>query len=207
MRNVTVALMSDTVSAVEKERSYDLYLSSGLSFHWSNPNHGVTLTDGKIAWIIDDDQREAQFSRIVEVRLQTGGNAQDLIAMCKITFVDGYFLTVYNGSAMGLPDDAQAALYRDFVGDLHRRLVASKTNVDYIAGFSEGRYHIVLPASILLGLLVVALPFVLLLVTGEIKVLFLLIGGVWLFWPMYKMVQANKPHTYDPTHLPSALLL
>lgn len=199
--------MSDTKAAPGNERSYGLYLSSGLSFHWSNPNHGVRLTDDRIAWTIDDNRQDAHFSRIVEVRLQTGGNAQDLIAMCKITFVDGYVLTVYNGSAMGLPDNAQAALYRDFVRDLHRRLVASKARVDYIAGFSEGRYHIVLPASIALGLIVVALPFVLVLITGEIKVLFALIAGAWLFWPMYKMVQANKPQTYDPTHLPSELLL
>jgi len=199
--------MNDAASAAGHERRYDLYLSTGLSFHWSNPNHGITLTDDRIAWTIDDNPQEARLASIAEVRLQTGGNAQDLIAMCKLTFVDGYVLTVYNSGAMGLPDSAQAPLYRDFVRDLHRRLVASKARVDYIAGFSEGRYHIVLPASILLGLLVVALPFVLLLITAEIKVLFLLIAGAWLFWPMYKMVQANKPHTYDPTHLPSELLL
>lgn len=199
--------MSDTKAATENEHHYDLYLSSGVSFHWSNPNHGITLSDLMLAWTIDDDPQEGRLTSIAEVRLQTGGNAQDLVAMCKITFVDGYALTVYNGSAMGLPDSAQAALYREFVRDLHRRLIASKARIAYMAGFSEGRYHVALPAGILLGLIVVALPFVLLLITGEIKVLFLLIAGAWLFWPMYKMVQANKPHTYDPAHLSDELLL
>lgn len=144
---------------------------------------------------------------MAQIRLQTGGNAQDLVAMCLISFADGYVLTVYNGSAQGLPDDAQAALYRDFVRGLHRRLVASRAPVDYVAGYAEGRYHIVLVAGILLGLIAVALPFVLVLITGESKALFLLAGGVFLFWPLYRMVQANKLNRYDPADLPDELLL
>lgn len=156
---------------------------------------------------MDDQPQKAKLASVVQIRLETGGNAQDIIAMCVISFVDGYVLTVYNGSAQGLPDNAQAALYRDFVRDLHQRLVASKAAIDYVAGYTTGRYHIVLVAGSLLGLLVVVLPFVLLLVTGEIKTLFLLATGIFLYWPLSRMVQANKPHSYDPAHIPSELLL
>lgn len=199
--------MSTTEPASGNERSYDLYLSAGLSFHWSNPNHGVTLADARIIWTIDGETQEAKLASIVQIRLQTGGNAQDVVAMCLVSFADGYVLTVYNSSAQGLPDSGQAAIYREFVRDLHRRLAVAKVPVDCVAGYTEGRYQVVLVSGVLLGLIVVVLPFVLLLVTGEAKALYLLGAGIFLFWPLYRMVQANKPHRYDPADLPEDLLL
>jgi len=61
-------------------------------------------------------------------------------------------------------------------------------------------------ASGLLGLIAVAGPIGLWLVTGNVQALLLLIGGVALCWPLYKMMQNNAPRRYDPKQLPAELL-
>jgi hypothetical protein len=52
----------------------------------------------------------------------------------------------------------------------------------------------------------VALPFVLLIITPESKVLSLLLAGGFLCWPLAKMVQNNSQREYNPDQLPAKLL-
>jgi hypothetical protein len=189
-------------------RTYDVYLTtSARRFYFRNPNHGVTLTNDKIGWTFDDTTDEALFANIVAVHLQSGGDWRNVIDQCTIELSDGLTLSITNGNSGGLPDDTQVPLYRDFVRDLHRRLAARKSaSIRFTAGTTPGRYQVVLVCAILLGIICVALPFVLVFITGQLKALGLLIAGGFLCWPLAKMVQNNTPRAYRPEQIPEELL-
>jgi len=189
-------------------QAYDVYLSTGgRRFYFRNPNHGVTLNDDNIAWIADGRADEVAFANAVAVHLQSGGSPQAVIDQCTIKFVDGVRLTISNGNSSGLPDKTQMRLYRDFVRDLHSRLAArGNAAIRYTAGYTPTRYRVVLICAILAGLLFVAVPFVLLLIKGDAQIFGLLLAGIFLCWPLVKMVMSNAPRAYTPDLPPEELL-
>ena len=113
-------------------------------------------------------------------------------------------LHVSDANASGLPDDAQRAVYRDFLRDLHAKLEGHR--VSFTAGYSRARYLVVLVASILLGLIIVAIPLVIVLITGETRAFLLLFVGVMLALPLARMVKSNAPRPYTPDDLPEELM-
>jgi hypothetical protein len=112
-------------------------------------------------------------------------------------------LHVSDATASGLPDQASRVVYRDFLRDLHGRLESDR--VSFTAGYSQARYRVVLIASILLGLILVATPLVLLMITGETRALLLLFVGAMLALPLARMVKANAPRPYTPDTPPEEL--
>jgi hypothetical protein len=194
--------------ATADKRRYDVYLTAGgRRFYFRNDNHGVTLDDARIAWTYDGRTEKAPLSDIVAVHLQSGGSWQNVIDQCEIAFATGDTVTVSNAGASGVPDDGQTPIYRDFVRDLHRRLAARGAGaIRFTAGYRPLNYRVVLVGAVLLGMICVALPLVLLAITGEFKVLGLLVGGVVLCWPLARMVQNNAPREYQPQKLPDELL-
>jgi hypothetical protein len=189
-------------------QTYDVYLTTGARrFYIRNDNHGATLSDDSIGWNFDGRADTAAFADIVSVHLQSGGSWQNVIDQCSIGLADGTTITFSNGNASGLPDDRQAAIYRDFVRDLHRRLAARRDlTIRFTAGYGQGTHQAVTVCAVLLGLICVALPLVLVVVTGQMQALYLLIVGGALCWPLAKMVQNNAPRGYEPTQLPEELL-
>jgi hypothetical protein len=191
--------------AVEEKKSYGLYArSGGPRFAWRLHDQGVSLGHGRIAWNEDGARHEAPLAGIESVHLQSGGDWQNVIGQCDIGFRDGRVLHITNGNASGLPDAAQRAIYRDFLRDLHGRL--SGARVRFTAGFPPRRYRVVLVAAILLGLIIVATPLVLLLITGETRALLILVAGGMLGFPLTRMVKANAPRPYTPDDLPEELM-
>jgi hypothetical protein len=191
------------------ERRYDLYLSAGRKrFSFRNTDHGVTLTPDGIAWTADDTDDAAPFSNIRAVHLQSSGDWKNALNTCTLTFADGHRLVVHDGNSFGTADEAQTPLYAGFVRDLHARLARSADGgaVAYTSGYTQGRYTVLLVSSCLLGIIALPLPLVLFLLTGDIKALFIAIGGAWMAWPLYKMVKANAPRSYAPDALPQALM-
>lgn len=195
-------------AAPKTERIHDVYFTtSAKRFYFRNNNHGVELTSSHIKWTMEGTPDDALLSDIVGVHIQTGGNWQDAVSQCQITFADGDRLTATNGNANGVRDDAQTPLYRAFVHDLHQRLAArGDLNIDFTAGYKSGNYQVVLVCAVLLGIIGVVLPVVLFLITSDTKALSLLVGGAFLCWPLAQMVMKNGPRTYDPNHLPEELL-
>lgn len=200
--------MSAGEPTAEASKTYDLYLhAEGSGFHWRVLDQGVTLTRDRMAWAISGQAQEARYTSVAMVRLHTGGVPDAAIAMCEITFVDGYVLTVFNGNSGNTPDSAQADIYRAFVRDLHARLAASKASVQYIAGFPGRHYKGLVVAVSAAVLLFIVLPVVLLFMTGDPKVLYLLFVGAGLAWPMIKIGKTNVPATYNPKAIPGELLV
>jgi hypothetical protein len=107
----------------------------------------------------------------------------------------------------GAGDDGQAGLYRDFVLDLHARLAAlGNSSIAFTGGFGEARYKFGIGLMIVVGLFFLALPLVLMLITGETKILYTLYCAVLLAWLLYKVVVANRPQAYDPRSPPEELI-
>jgi len=203
--------MSDAVWQPGNPSRHDVYftVSGGSRFFLRNPNHGVIVSDDGLAWTVDGRDETIAFGDIVAVHLQTAalGNAQQIIDQCKIEFANGAALTISNTGTSGLPKAEQTPIYRDFVHDLHARLVVHEHGaIRFTAGMAPWRYKGLLITMIIAGILFLAVPFGLVLVTGDLHGLWLMLGGVGLGWPLVKLLQTNTPRDYTPDRLPDELL-
>jgi hypothetical protein len=191
-------------------RSYALYLRlPDRSSFWGMKDQGITLTRDSISWSVDGQDVVAPLTDIAEVHLQTGAIGGDKIASCRLRFADWSQISILSCDSRGGGDTtaAQAELYSDFVHDLHARLAAlTGASIAFTAGFSEARYQFgKVLVAVVVGFFVV-MPTVLVLITGQLKALAVLNGGVVLAWPVYQVVTANAPRNYDPDNLPEELV-
>jgi len=188
--------------------SYDLYLSFGQKrFVWTNPDHGVTLTDSAIAWIAGGREWRARLRDVAEVHLRTGNIGESTIATCRLRFADGSTVLIASSNSHGLQDNARDRLYATFVDDLHRRLAALEdARIAFMAGVSAARYRFGKILVVVAGLFFIVTPTVLLLITREWSMAWALYTGVLLLWPVYRVMQANAPRIYDPRHVPPELV-
>lgn len=196
-------------TALSATRHYDLaFGTSSRSYLFRNPNRGVSLTDERISWVLEGAADSAPYNNVASVHLQTGGDWRNAVSHCAITFADRHVLTVTNATATGVSDDDSSRVYRDFVFDLHARLVSSKTErtVRYLAGYQGARYAIMLGCTMILGGIFVILPLLLLIRLGRFEILLTLFAGVGLMWPLVKMISNNMPRDYSPKALPNELL-
>lgn len=196
-------------SAPSATRHYDLaFGTSSRTYLFKNPNRGVVLTHERISWVLEGVADSAPYVNIAGVHLQSGGDWQNAVSQCRITFADRYILTVTNANASGAADPDNSHLYSNFVRDLHAQLLASKTTrtVRYMAGYQGARYAIAFGSAVLLCMIGVVTPFILLFITGRLEVLLTLIGGIGLMWPLVKMISNNMPRDYSPRALPDELL-
>ena len=188
-------------------KSYDLYLGFGAKrLVWTNPDHGVTLTDDGIAWFAGGSEWQARLRDITEVHLQTGNVGENTIATCRLKFLDDTSLSILSSNSRGLQDASHDKLYVAFVRDLHRRLAAADAHVAFTAGFSDARYRFGKVVAVVAGLFFVVAPTVLLLMTREANMVWALYAGVLLVWPLYGLMRANAPRSYDPRHVPPELM-
>jgi hypothetical protein len=139
--------------------------------------------------------------------LQSGGSAQNAIRQCRIGLIGGFWLEVTDGNAAGLSHSDYAPAYCCFVRDLHARLAAAVPGaIRFTAGYTGARYHIVIACAIALGLITVALPVAMLPMVGDARVLGIALAGGVMLWPLVRMLQANKPRSYQPHALPEQLV-
>jgi hypothetical protein len=81
-------------------------------------NRGIRLLDDRIDWIIDGRDHDCPFNNIAQIRLSAGP-----VFTCRIRFRDGSGLRIYDGDGSVLADRQGRARYRDFVLQLHERLL------------------------------------------------------------------------------------
>jgi|SRR5579872_5300171 len=187
-------------------RHYDLYVSVGARFYFHNPNHGVTLSDEGLAWRADGRDDHAAFANIGAVHLQSGGDWRNAIDQCRLELADGSAVIVTNADALGLPNEQQTALYRAFVRDLHRRIVVAGAPIHFSAGYSPGRYRVILICVVLVGLMFIGIPLVMLMATWDTAFAGLLLAGFFFCWPLVLMLRNNAPRDDRPDIPPDKLL-
>jgi hypothetical protein len=194
--------------AIPAGKRYDVYLSvKGSRFVWTNPNHGVALTEDGIAWFAGGRDWQARLRDVTEVHLQTGRAGEITIATCRLQFADSSTLTIVSTNSKGLQDAAQDKLYAAFVYELHQRLAAlTDVRIAFTAGVSAARYRFGNVVVVIAALFLVVTPMVLLLITGEWQLVWVLVSGALLVWPVYRLIRTNAPRIYDPRQVPGQLL-
>jgi tetrahydromethanopterin S-methyltransferase subunit F len=204
-------LVPDLDLKAASAQDYDVYfiVPGSPRFVWRNANHSLTVSDSGIAYTADGNAQTAAFSDFAAIHLSTAalGNANNVIDQCKIEFNSGDTITISNAAANGLPNDPQTRIYRDFVRDLHARLVATGHDaINFTAGMSSGRYKGAMAAVVIAGLFFVVTPLVLVFVTGDPHALILMGTGVFFVWPFMRLISHNTPRSYTPDALPDELI-
>ena len=210
--------MTDTAEAAasaaptparRNERHYDLLTREGsLLEHLTMNKDGITLDDEGLAWHCADERHSGAFADIAGIRLEMGilqgmGN----LYTCRIEFRDGtpLFITSVIGSGEKAGD--RDATYRDFVRDLHRRIPpAIRATIDFHAGNSAGRQMFGMVTLVVATLFFIVMPIVLLLITREPSMVWALMVGGGLVFPLYRVLGRNTPRTYDPSRIPPELM-
>jgi hypothetical protein len=196
--------------AAPAPKNYPLYFrAAGMGMYFKNTCLGVTLTGNSLEWHVDGKDDGAQLINIATIHLQSGGDFKNATNQCTIVFKDRFAITVTDANSLGVTDDSQTPLYRDFVRALHARLAATGLAdgaIAFTSGYQGARFAVAAVASALLGIIAFGIPLVIWIWKGDWHAFWLLCGGAFLLWPMFKMVKHNKPSHYDPKRLPEELM-
>lgn len=186
-------------------RHFDLYFRAGQSggIVWRYRDCGITLSPEGMEWYSEGQRRFTDYTTIDSIRIQTGhiprsGN----FGSCEIIFRNGRKLTVTSLDSWGSPDDERLDDYAEFLQDLHAHLGrADKERIHFLAGATEGRQIAGKISAVVGGLFFIVLPLVLLVITGEVKALFISLGGLAFIVPVFRTLRKNEPRTYNPDSL------
>jgi hypothetical protein len=193
--------------AAQGLHTYDLCISvAGWRLFWRNRNHGVTLGDETIAWTMDGQANETAYGNVVAVHLDSVG--QKITAdRCTITIADGRGLLIVNTDPGGYADATRAALYRDFIRDLHGRLPADRySDIRFTAGGPIWRYWTMLISALAGAPLFAAAGLAGYFIFHQWNGLGLFLVGEYLCWRLFRRALANAPRDYTPDRLPEQLL-
>jgi hypothetical protein len=195
--------------AAEDEVRFDLFNSDGhFRLVWRLTDPGVVVEPDALRLRRAGRWTRLPYDRIVSVTLSTGAVGTGIIGNCTIELVDGTRTIITNMNERGVADGRRDGDYRRFVVTFHQALVEcdSLPSIRFRSGFSEARSNGLFVVMLLASALFVVLPLVLLLATGELKMLWaLLVGGTVLVFPAWKVFGANRPATYNPGAPPDLL--
>ena len=129
------------------------------------------------------------------------------IGSCAIELGNGSKILVSNVGPSGLPDGSRDGTYRRFVEDFHRQLIAAKAvgSINFHSGFSQARMTGIMIILVIATGFFLLMPLVLLLITHDLKGLWILLVGAGLVFPLYRIAGANQPATYNPGEPPDLL--
>lgn len=192
-----------------QRRDYGLFVrrgAGGLVLKLSD--EGVALTGDRLSWTVDGGEDSRPLSDIIGVHLSVAHIARHGdFGSCEIRLGGAPPLQVVGSSAFGFPADERNPVYAGFIRDLHGALAMRPPGtVRFSAGVSEGRLQVMQVMLVVTGLLFVALPLVLLLLTGDLRMLAGALAGGLLVAGLYGWAEKNRPRVYDPHRVPPELL-
>jgi hypothetical protein len=193
--------------------AYDLYyLVNDKRFFRRDLNRGVSLVDGgrdsAILWRTTKGEADRQlWTDIISVNMTSGTSGKDVVNNCRIDFRGGRFLIVTDAGTTGQADHGRTPIYRDFVRALHSRLaLAPPGTIRFSAGISNARQVVMLTLGAIARLLFVATPPGLVMILREWRALGPLATGTSFIWPFWKVIETNRPRSYDPRFPPGELM-
>ena len=198
--------------AQQASTSYDLYfLLNGKRFFWRNPNCGITLIDAglqsRLVWRTESGEDSRLWTDITSVTMMSGTDGKNEINSCQIQFRGGRSITATDTGSNGQLEAGRTPIYRDFVRALHARLALAPAGaIRFSAGVSEGRHTVMLVILMIGALFFVATPLMLLFIVRDWRVIGVLVAGAAFMWPFWRVVENNRPRTYDPRHPPGELM-
>lgn len=189
----------------DQRRHHDLHFREGPGggIVWRFRDCGIWLSPAGLEWYADGEKRFTDYTTIEAIRLQTGHIPKSgAFGSCILTFRNGRDLTVTSLDSWGSPDPGRFDDYAEFVQDLHGHLGdEDRRRIRFHAGSTPGRQMFGTVSIVLGGLMFVALPLVLVLITGEAKAFFIMLGGIAFIFPAFRTLKKNEPRSYDPRHL------
>jgi len=141
------------------DQAYDLYCPMGEpATRFRLRAQGLHLAMDRLRWTLNGHAFEEKLLDVVQVGLELSPATVDFYGVCTIMFKDGTVLTVLGGNRRGGSQRARAVLYRNFVSDLHHRLVQQGAgSIEFIAGAASQRLLIVGVAAVSV-MLILAIP-------------------------------------------------
>lgn len=201
--------MSDTSKDETQRRDYGLFVRrnpGGLALKLSDEGAGL---DGEhLFWSSSGGEDSRLLSNITGVHLSVAHIAEHGdFGSCEIRFGGAAPLQVVGSSAFGFPDDERSPVYAAFARDLHESLALRPAgSVRFSAGVSEGRLQGMRVLLVIMSLLFFALPLILLIWSGDLRLLVATLFGAIVIAGGYGWTQKNRPRGYDPRHIPPELL-
>ncbi|WP_332696759.1 hypothetical protein [Bosea sp. (in: a-proteobacteria)] len=190
-------------------RRYGLFVRRGAGgVALKHDDEGVGLDGDLLFWSTQTGEVARPLAEVTGVHLSTAHIVRHGdFGACTIAFSGAAPLIVSSSSAYGFPEDERNQTYRAFLQDLHRTLAErSPGTVRYSSGVSEARIRFVQVLLIIMGLMMVALPIVLLAMTGELSMLSVIAVGGAFTWGYFNWAQKNAPRTYEPDRIPPELM-
>lgn len=193
---------------IHERRDYALFVRRDNSMFLKLSDEGVTLDGERLCWTIDGSEESRPLGEVRGVHLFVAHIPEyGDFGTCEIRFDGPALLLVTASSATGFPDEERNRVYAAFVRDLHRALAAKPTRtVRFSAGASEGRLRGMRVLLVILSLCFVALPLVLLVWSGDFRLLAGAMFGGALIVGGYAWMQKNRPRDYHPQRVPEGLL-
>jgi hypothetical protein len=182
---------------------YDLNTHAGeVTTAFRLRDTGIRLDGDRLRWSIDGVARDAALADIEAIRLTSEVETMRGpigATSCQIRFLDGRAVTVFGGNSLSPDPAARRARYEAFVADLHRRLERDdRARIRFVAGFGGARFGILLVAALLSVTLFLVGPLVGLLIKPSPRILIGLVFGVIINAGLFRLLQLNAPHLYDP---------
>jgi hypothetical protein len=194
------------------DTAYDLcFLVDDKRHFWKNPNRGITLTDAGrascLTWTSEGRETSRLWTDIAAVAMASASDGKHEVNNCRIRFNDGRTLTVTDTGESGTLDETRTPVYRDFARALNARLAhAPQGTIAFTAGMTEARHNVMIALLFVTTAFFVAMPLVLLFIVRDWRVLGTLAAGAALVWPLWRIVENNRPRRYDPRNPPPELM-
>jgi hypothetical protein len=148
------------------------------------------------------------FTGIMSVTLSSGAVGRSgVIGNCTIQLNNLSRIVVSNVNNRGFANGQQNGAYRNFIRAFHQRLIASGAakSISFRSGYSEARITGLRVALVFATAFFLVLPFVLLLISRDLKALSLLAAGAALVVPLFGVASKNAPSAYYPDRPPDLL--
>lgn len=210
-RRATAALAANGAERPDNDaKRYGLLITgdSSLRFRMRLTDEGISPGADRLGFMREGEWMSWPYADIGSVTLSSNGvNGSNLIGRCVVEFRDGTRLSVTNAGERGLARADRVPEYRTFVRDLHQRLISSGAakHIVFRSGHSPARRNVLIAAIVAGTALFIALPVVLLLLTGKLQMLTALAGGLLLLQPACQVVGPNRPGIYSPSDPPEFL--
>lgn len=170
---------------------------------------GVELRDGQLFWSERGRQRSAHLKDLSRVNLKVNfGGRGRLVGIMVLWFRDGTTLNIFSADAVGRFDRQRSATYREFVQALHEAIPQEcRSRIEFVAGGMNNN-----AARLVGGLTLVAAFTAAALILWNVDtitmgiVIILGLAGVFLIWPLSRLMSANSGETYRPHRIPQNLM-
>ncbi len=184
---------------------YDLDIHDGaVTTVFRLRDRGIRLASDGIHWRIDKHAQHAAPSDIRAIRLTTeveGAQGPVGVTSCQIRFGWGGAVTVFGGSSRSADAADRRARFDAFVTDLHRRLAPEdRARIRFVAGYGGARFYLLLAAAVFFAFLWVtaALGTLFDIAPRRIGSVIALSAGAVMTYGLFRLLQRNAPHVYDP---------